>query len=469
MMLKKTDPDIIQSYLEDSSALKDGKAECVLIPENEEEIIKILKEASKNKIPTTLSAGKTGTTGGCIPFKGQILSLEKLDKIIKIDPSKKIAVCQPGITIETLEKALAEKGRKQGQELMYPPDPTEKTAFLGGTVATNASGARSLRFGPTRNWINRLRVVLSTGEVLELKRGDCFAGARNDAFKKISVSYKMPDVKNAAGYYIKPNMELIDLFIGSEGTLGVITEIEIKLIDKIKDIFECIAFFNSKKDALACVQEIKKTQSPLSLEYFDANSLLKLKEKFPKIPSNTKAAIMFEDNNPLEEYAELLEKFNCPIDQAWFAGNESERENLRLFRHALPEICNEIFKRTGQAKISTDIAVPENYNVEMINYYDEILIPSQLDYLYFGHIGDNHVHVNIFPKNEAERKKAKDIYMQFIKKAVALGGTISAEHGIGKIKTEYLKIMYGEKAIEEMKAVKKVFDPAWILNIGNIF
>ncbi len=471
-MLKKTDPDIIQGYLEDSSALKNGKADCVLIPENESEIVEIVKQASKNIIPTTLSAGKTGTTGGCIPFKGQILSLEKLNKIIKISPSKKTAVCQPGITIENLEKSLDKF------DLAYPPDPTEKTAFLGGTVATNASGARSFRFGPTRNWINRLRIVLSTGEILNLSRGK--KQQREQELLKIirkSTHYKMPQVKNAAGYFIKPDMDLIDLFIGSEGTLGIITEIEIKLLPKNKDIFECAAFFTSKEDALNFAQEAK-TKKPLSLEYFDAHSLEHLRPKFSKIPPSAQAAVMFEqdvtstslsDQKDIEEYAKLLEKFNCPLDNVWFAETEKERENLRLLRHALPEICNEIFKRSNQTKISTDIAVPEKYNIEMVNYYDEILIPSQLDYLYFGHIGDNHIHVNIFPKNEKERKTAKDIYMQFIKKAVSLGGTISAEHGIGKIKTEYLKIMYGEKIIEEMKMIKKILDPAYILNLGNIF
>ena len=165
-MIRKTDPSIIQSYLEDSSNLQGGFAEGVYLPESEAEVVDILKECSQKKIPLTISAGETGTTGGCIPFGGWILGTERLNQLKTLDKKAKTATLQPAVTLETLEKEIKKLG------LLYPPDPTEQTAWLGGTVATNASGSRSFRFGATRDWVKRLKVILSTGEILELKRND---------------------------------------------------------------------------------------------------------------------------------------------------------------------------------------------------------------------------------------------------------------------------------------------------------
>ncbi|MFH1347953.1 MAG: FAD-binding oxidoreductase, partial [Candidatus Margulisiibacteriota bacterium] len=466
-MLKKTDQDIIKGYLEDSSNLAGGSAEGVYIPENDQEIISALAECNSKNIPLTVSAGETGTTGGCIPFGGWILTTQKLNKIITIDKDKKSAIVQPGVTLEEIETTVKKEG------LLYPPDPTEKNATIGGNVATNASGGRGYRFGSTRDWIKRIKVILPSGELLNLERGGL-----KPQFP--IPNYKMPAVKNAAGYYSKPGMDLIDLFIGQEGTLGIISEIEISLIPTLVETFDIIAFFPSEELAVDFVLEAKKKSDPTVnfFEYFDENTLQMLKKTHSHIPEGIKAAVYIEqevtsenEQTYLDNWAMLLEKYQSNIDNCWLGMDSAQKEELIKFRHAIPEHINELFKQEKLVKIATDIAVPTSKFKEMYDFYNsELRTPhSELFFIKFGHIGENHLHVNLLPRSEEEKVLAKGLIMKFVKKAISLGGTISAEHGVGKIKHDYLKEMYGQEGINEMIRVKKTFDPNCILNKNNIF
>ena len=468
-MLKKTDPDIIKGYLEDSSNLTGGYADGVYIPENEKEIAEALAECDSKKIPLTISGGETGTTGGCIPFGGWILTTNKLKKIIDIDKQKKFAVVQPGITLEEIEAAIKKEG------LLYPPDPTEKTATIGGNVSTNASGGRSYRFGSTRNWIRSLKVILPSGKTLNLKRGETSA----ENVLRIP-DYRMPAVKNAAGYYSEPGMDLIDLFIGQEGTLGVVSEIELALAPPLLETFDIVAFFPSEDLAVDFVLEARKKKDPAVnfFEYFDENTLQMLKKTYSHIPDEVKAAVYIEqeitpenEKTYLDDWAALLEKYRASIDNCWLGMDLSQKEELINFRHAIPEHINELFKQHKMVKLATDIAVPTEHFKEMYNYYAQSLAPSpqSLFHIKCGHIGENHLHVNLLPKSEEEKTMAKELIMKFVKKAISFGGTISAEHGVGKIKHPYLKEMYGEEGIKEMLRIKRTFDPNGILSRGNIF
>jgi len=477
-VLKKTDQDIIKGYLEDSSNLSGGYSDGVYIPENEEEISEALAECNSKKIPLTISGGETGTTGGCIPFGGWILTTNKLKKIIDINKGEKFAIVQPGVTLEEIEATVKKEG------LLYPPDPTEKTATIGGTVSTNASGGRGYRFGSTRNWIRRIKVVLPSGEALNLKRGEITAD-RNNILHLPSYSlnipkYPMPQVKNAAGYFSKPGMDLIDIFIGQEGTLGVISEIEIALTPALSETFDIVAFFPKEELAVDFVLEAKKKRDATVnfFEYFDENTLQMLKPTYSHIPEGAKAAVYVEqevtpenEKTYLDEWAKLLEKFRASLDNCWLGMDLAQKEELVNFRHAIPEHINELFKEHKLIKMATDIAVPTEHFKEMYNYYAQSLAPSpqSLFHIKFGHIGENHLHVNLLPKNNEEKATAKELIMKFVRKALSLGGTISAEHGVGKIKRDYLKEMYGETGINEMLRVKKTFDPNRILNPGNIF
>jgi len=477
-MLQKTDPDIIKGYLEDSSNLSGGFAKGVFLPESEGEICEAVRYCQQQKEALTISAGQTGTTGGCIPFGGWIVSTQKLNKIIALNPKEKTAVVQPGVTLEEIEAAASKEG------LFYPPDPTEKKATIGGNVSTNASGSRGYRFGSTRDYVRRLRIIQANGTGLNLKRGIFFAD-QHENFELPHIKFKipqytMPKVKNAAGYFSRPGMDLVDLFIGQEGTLGIISEIEIALLPALRETFDLVAFFSTEEDAIDFIFEAKQPKDPsINLfEYFDENTLQMLKSAYPKIPDGAKAAIYVEQEITAEneqvylgKWEKLLKQHRASLDNCWLGMNPSQKTELKEFRHAIPEQVNELFKKHKMIKLATDIAVPEDKFREMFNYYNTEIKQRAADlfFIKFGHIGENHLHVNVLPKSEPELELAKEIIMAFVVKAVSLGGTVSAEHGIGKIKHPYLKTMYGESGINEMLRIKNVFDPNHILGINNIF
>jgi D-lactate dehydrogenase (cytochrome) len=281
--------------------------------------------------------------------------------------------------------------------------------------------------------------------------------------------------KNATGYFVAPGMDAIDLFIGNEGTLGVICEVEVRLLRKPAGLLSGVVFFTDEADVLALVAEARGRVDARALEFFDRESLKFLREKYPSVPANAVAAIFFEQETNeaneeavLNEWTALLDRHHAIAD-SWFATNEQDQAKLREFRHQLPVLMNEWFARYRQRKVSTDMAVPDEAFAGLFSLYKETLQPSGLRYTIFGHIGDNHVHVNILPRDEAEGARAREIYVQFLKYAAAVGGTLSAEHGVGKLKREYLRLFYTDEQLREMVAVKKAFDPNGILGRGNIF
>ena len=476
-MLIKKDSASFQAYLEDSSNLKGGHADKVLIPQNIDEIVMLLKEANLKKTPVTVSGAGTGQAGGRIPFGGLVLSLEKLNAIkeIKKEGFAGWARVDPGVLVKDLKEETSKKG------LFYTYDPTEETAFLGGTIATNASGARSFRYGSTRKCVNALKVVLADGSIVSMKRKDTRARGRVLEFeagkKHYTINlptYKMPKTKNSAGYYAEDNMDLVDLFIGQEGTLGIIVEAEVMLTQKPKELFSSFAFFVKESDSWKFAEAARKV-NPLSIEYFDENCLNLLREKYGNLPQFATSAIFFEDeikekeDAMLEKWESLFSRHGVSLENTWVAMNDKARKDFIDKRHFIPERMSEMAKRSGFAKVSTDLAVPKEKLPVMLQFYKDNLEASALQYYVFGHIGDAHLHVNMLPKGEKDYKDAKKLQLEFVKKSISLGGTVSAEHGIGKIRKEFLKLLYGEKGVREMLSVKKALDPNLILGRGNIF
>jgi len=476
-MIIKTDPDIIKGYFEDYSGLLGGYADKVILPENEKDTREILLEASAKNIPVTISGGGTGVTGARIPFGGWVIATERFNKIIDINKGSLTATLQPGVRLSDLENELSKKG------MAYLPDPTEPNAFLGGTISTNASGAKGFKYGPTRNYIKRLKILLSTGDILDIKRGE-YLIKKGSNFqlkqknKELSIripDYSMPEIKTAAGYYIKNNMDLIDLFIGHEGTLCFILEADIALGKRPEEVMSFFSFFPSEDNAIDFVKAAKECQA-MSLEYMDENSLSLLRTKYPSIPKSAKGLIYFEqdykkefESEIIDSWTKLLEEHNAMAEDSYFADSEKERERLKEMRHALPDSVNEIVKKNKMPKVGTDIAVPDRGFREMMKFYKERLLSSSIDYLIFGHIGESHMHVNMLPRTEEEFKKSRAIYMEFVRKSVSLGGTASAEHGIGKLKHPFLEIMYGKDNLRQMALLKKSLDPSCILGLDNIF
>lgn len=469
MKVKENQEEII-SYLEDSSNFKSGRAEKVFIPENEEEVFEIFNFCVKTKTPITISGGGTGTVAGRIPLDGVIISAEYLNKIIEIDRNKKKATLQAGVVIDDFLKIL------EKQNLFYPPFPTERTAFIGGNVATNASGEYSFRFGSTRNYVQRIRMVLTTGKILDIKRGEIFEknGFIDYGLFKIPLpSYRTPDVKCSAGYYSKNGMDGIDLIIGSEGTLGFITEVEVSLIEELPPRFIMITFLKDEENIPEIVKKIKEKKDELeiySLEFFDKRSLLFLKDDFSFIPEDTCALYIegVNDTEKMERWVEFVEEIK--IVETVIGDDLLNYKKLIDFRHRLPENVNSYFKKIGSVKIAIDAAVPESKFEELFRFYKKIMDENPNIYsILFGHIGESHLHFNLFPKNEKEKEIAYRIYEECIKKAVSLEGTGFAEHGIGKLKHKYLEMMYGKQGILDMVKIKKIFDPHLILGLDNIF
>lgn len=506
-MLIKSQPDQIQDFLSDASYLSGGYTSSVAFPETVAEVARLLENATREHNPVTISGAGTGTVAGRVPFGGIVIATEKLNRIIKIERNNGggRALVQAGVRLSDLQQAVG------AADLFYPPDPTERTCFIGGNVATNASGARTFKYGPTRDYVTRLQVALATGEVIDLRRGELSA----DANREISIplpsgrtikahlpSYRMPRVrKHASGYFVAPKMDVIDLFIGSEGTLGVIVEGEFRLLPKPEGVLSGIIFFADEHALLQFVSEARErslanrqntpsvnadenysdprnasTLDARAIEYFDVESLRFLRQRYESVPERAAGAIFFEqettastEDSLMSEWLELIERHQGLADDSWFATNEQDHAKLREFRHALPVLMNEWFARYDQRKVSTDMAMPDESFAEMLSFYRNALRGGELRYTIFGHIGDNHVHVNILPRDDHEAAQAWKIYRAFIRRAIELGGTISAEHGIGKLKREYLRELYGDDHLREMAALKRALDPAGILGRGNMF
>lgn len=487
-MIVKKDQDEIQNYLTDASNTK-GFCEAVYIPENIEELKKLVKELNNSKTEITISGNRTGLTGASMPQGGVVISTEKFNRIIEINTEKQFAIVEPAVLLSELQDEVKAK------ELLYPPDPTERNCFIGGNVATNASGARTFKYGPTRNYVEELDIVLADGESLHLERGKNLAKEYSlflvsDSGKEINLKIpdlKMPETKNASGYFCKKNMDAIDLFIGSEGTSGIITKIKLKLILQPVNELSCVLFFETEKNALnflikAREESYKSRKEKNSdgidatvLEFYDENALKFLENDFPNIPAKAKAAVWFEqgcNNNEdrmLELWINLFSEFGGNEEEAWFASTEKDKERLVEFRHAISVNTNEYIARHNVRKLGTDVAVPDDKLIGFYNSAKKLVEESELHYLNYGHFGNSHMHLNLLPKNEEEFAKGKKLYQAICDLAIKMGGTFSAEHGVGKNKTEYLVKMYGEDNVNKMRMIKKTLDSNYILGVGNIF
>jgi D-lactate dehydrogenase (cytochrome) len=485
-MIVKNNPDEFQNYLSDASNYQ-GTAEAVYLPESEDEIIELVKKFNMDKIRVTISGNGTGLTGSRVPEGGVVLSTEKMDKIIELNEVEKYLRVQPGMILNDLQDYVEEKN------LFYPPDPTERNCFIGATVATNSSGAKSFKYGPTRDYVIGMRVVLPTGETISIKRGKIFASAyafsfptdQGTKYEFTIPQFEMPETKNAAGYYCQENMDLIDLFIGSEGTLGIITELKLKLLPVEESILSCVVFFASEEDAFNFINEARTETmsdsaneeikiSARGLEFFNKLTLNFLRPDYPALPENT-CAVWFEQELTTNEDAltatwlKLILKHNADAETAWLAVDKKAQEKLKDFRHAISWKINDVVARCGLRKVGTDVAVPVASFHSFYKWMIELVEQNNMEYVVYGHFGNCHPHLNILPKDQDDFIQAKKIYFKICYEAVRLQGSVSAEHGIGKMKRDYLLMMYGEEVIRQMAKLKLVFDPNMILNIGNIF
>jgi D-lactate dehydrogenase (cytochrome) len=509
-LIVKTDPDVIRTYLEDSSFLGEGEAERVALPESAREVADLLREESADGRPVTVSAGGTGTTGGRVARGGTILATDRLaglHELVREEGGGGRAVVGPGLPLQALQSAALREG------LLYPPDPTETTAWLGGTVATNASGARSFRFGPTRRWLRRLQVALCDGSVIDLPRGRI----RADRKGRLTLPWRggelsleagrapWPAVKSATGYASGPGLDLLDLFVGSEGTLGVVTEIEVALVEAPEAVLTAVAFFGAETDAWSFVRQARersyrargrsgpaartpeeagserRAEAPgrvfeaTALEYYGRDTLDFLAEAGRRFPEGARAAVQFEqelteasEDHLLSDWLALIEGCRGLADETWVASDGADRERLRELRHSVPESMNEFYARHGQRKLSTDMAVPDGVMEEVFARYRAILDRSGLRTASFGHAGQSHLHMNLLPRDAEEAARASRVYDELVTVALERGGVLSAEHGIGKLKAERFLATSAKEEVERILAIKRLLDPALVLGRGTL-
>ena len=471
-MIYKTDPQAISPYLQDASNYVGGFADKVVIPESIEELSSFLKT---NTQQITIAGAGTGMTASRIPESGCIISLEQFDSIG--NPENGIIDVGPAASLANVYKRL------EATEYFYPPNPTESLASIGGTLATNASGSRSYKFGVTRDYVLEADIILANGNSITLKRGLTIDNPLNISDGRQlffpEITYKSPLCKNAAGYYVRPNMDWLDLLIGSDGTLGIFTRVRLKLEVRPSSFISGILFFHMEEECWDFVDLIKKTNrkfiNPCSLEYFDRHSLNRLRKKFANIPLNAQSALFFEndidrqsDHDPaLEAWFDYLKETSA-LSDSWIAQSSSDLKRFHEFRHAIPVLLNEENSRLKRTKIGTDMAVPSLHFIDMMFFYKNELERTGIDYVIFGHAGDNHLHINFLP-DEQEIPKAHELHSRLVRQILEWNGTVSAEHGIGKLKKKYFLMMVGEESLTQLKAIKEIFDPGFILGKGNIF
>jgi D-lactate dehydrogenase (cytochrome) len=507
----RTHPD----FLRDESR-RTGRAAALALPRNEAELRAAVLLASERGWSITVQGGRTGLTGGAVPDGGLIINLTRMQRVVGLRQNgagRFTVTVQPGVVLQDLRRMLATRefdatgwsaeslaalaALRAAPPQFFPPDPTETTATLGGMAACNASGACTFRYGATRRHIVGLRLVLPDGDALALRRGAAQAQGRAFAVETEKhqrregrlPSYTMPDTKNAAGYFAADNMDLVDLFVGAEGTLGIFSELELQLQPAPVTRWGLLAFFPDRAAAVRCVIAARATGDArlAALEFFDARALDLLRRErprlaalmaLPELPPQFRTALYAElhapDDDAATAAAETIMACGVAENDAWLATTEHELEKFKAFRHALPEAVNRLIdeRRKNEptlTKLGTDMAVPDAHLAATLARYERDLQAAGLDYVIFGHIGNNHLHVNILPTSTADYQRGRELYLAWARDAVQLGGTVAAEHGIGKIKAPMLEIMLGPRGVAEMRALKRVFDPALRLNPGNLF
>ncbi len=438
------DEETIVDYTHDESSIEPHYPEVVVRAETTEEVSKVVGLANREKIPVTPRGGGTGLCGGAVPVKGGILlSLDKMNRILELDEENLMVTVEPGVFIKDVHDYVEKHG------FLYPPDPGQKSGSIGGNISTNAGGMRGVKYGVTRDFVQELEVVLPSGEAVHL-------GGKT--------------VKSSTGY------SLIDLIIGSEGTLGVVTKATLRLVPLPKINVTLYAPYESLQNASETVSDIIKNKIvPPAIEFIDQSSILVAERHLGRhMPRNdTPAYLMIRiDGNDEKSVnvdcnavADICLK-NKALD-VLVANGKSEQEKLWEGRSCIIDAAKE------ESFIEVlDCTVPRNRIPELIKGLNDVAGKYGIKCQNFGHAGDGNVHTNVLKKDISDEqwgKKVPKLIEEVYKLSISLGGTISGEHGIGLTRKRFLPLTLEKAQIELMKKIKRVFDPNNILNPGKIF
>jgi len=448
-----SDPDRMIDYGHDEFSLRDISRvpDLVVKPKTAEDVAAILRLANEHKIPVTPRGGATGLCGGCVPSSGGIvLSLEKMNRILEIDPNNQMAVVEAGVTLLDFEQSIEAAG------FYFPPHPGEESAMIGGMIATNAGGSRAVKYGVIRNYIRGLEVVVPTGEIIHL-------GGKL--------------IKSSTGY------NLLQLFIGSEGTLGVITAATIQFLTKPAVTRSLVIPFAGLEKAIETVPLMfKKRIVPLALEFVPLDVIRiseeHLHKKWPCSQGETHLLVILDaqSEDEMDRLSQAVAEAaleNGALDV--FIADTAKKQETVL------DIRSKIYEAIKSETIEIlDISIPRSDIVQHVKKVQEVSRKYNVWLPTFGHAGDGNVHTHIMkaryengaviPLPESEwRDKSEKVREELYEDCRARGGVISGEHGIGLIKKRYLAFSLDPKQVELMKGLKKVFDPNNILNPGKIF
>ncbi len=510
------DPDVVGAVIEDAAHVPGGYAAGVGAPTSEADVAALIAAS-----PAVLPIGaQSSLTGGATPRGEVVLSTSRLNRILAIGSDT--VRLEPGVPLVELDRALERAGR------YYPPAPTFTGAFAGGTVATNAAGAATFKYGATRAWVQALTVVLADGAVIDIERGQTrahpdgyFEILRRGRATRVPIpAYRLPPVpKVSAGYFSAPGMDLIDLFIGSEGTLGIVTGITLRVVPTRPPLCLALVLFDDRARALAFVARLRQTAEATwrngdphgidvsAIEHMDARSLALVREDgidrecglalsgreaialvvTVEVPGVDPAAAYEQigrahdhdaPDGALTRFCRLVDEFGVSDGvEIAVPGDHARAAQLLALREAVPAGVN---RRIGLAqrrvdarieKTAADMIVPFHRLGELLDRYDAEFARRGLDVAVWGHVSDGNVHPNVIPRTYADVEAGKEAILALGRSAIAMGGSPLAEHGVGRnpVKQQLLREMYGEGGVEEMRRVKQALDPAWKLAPGVLF
>lgn len=441
------DDEVLGQYASDQTEDLHFLPDVVIKPRTAEEISAILKICNQYQIPVTPRGGGTGLSGGALPHMGGVLlSMERMNSILEIDERNLQIVTEPGVITEVLQDAVKEKG------LFYPPDPSSRgTCLIGGNIAENSGGPKAVKYGVVKDYVLNLEVVLPTGEII-------WTGANV--------------LKNATGY------NLTQLVVGSEGTLGIVTKIVLKLLPHPKYDLLMLVPFTSPENACAAVSAIFRAgYTPSALEFMERDALewvmRFVDNSVVAIGDDVKAHLLIEvDGNDMdvlmkemEGISEVVMGFDC--GEILFADDAQQKAELWKLRRRVGEAV-----KSHSVYKEEDTVVPRAELPVLLHGVKEIGQKYGFHSVCYGHAGDGNLHVNIIKGDLSDEQwngSLKDGIREIFQLVKSLGGTISGEHGIGLVQKEYMDIIFDPVSMNLMRQIKKVFDPNNILNRGKIF
>jgi glycolate oxidase len=436
------DAERLEVYGRDESDLGAFPPDALVLAEGAEDVRAVFAAAARHRVPVVPVAARSGKSGGVLAVRGGIaISTERMSRILEISPGDLVARVEPGVVTGTLQAEVERHG------LFYPPDPNSlDTCTIGGNVAENAGGPRALKYGVTREYVLGLTAVVPTGEVLRLGRRS---------------------IKGVAGY------DLTALMVGSEGTLGIVTEVTLKLLPRPRHVATALVAFASVEAAARAVTRVLAAGVlPRCLELLDDVSLAAIARTSPaRFPPAAGAALLVEtDGNDEEQvFAEIVRVAEVvqgdAAGEVVVAQNEAQRRELWEVRKFLSVNLKALHPR----KLSEDVAVPRSRIPEMIARAKEIGRARGLAVATYGHAGDGNLHCNVLFDREEERPAVDLAVAELLRAAVDLGGTITGEHGVGLAKRDFLEYEQGREVVALERRLKALFDPLGILNPGKIF